>query len=332
VARVLLVEDDATFGALLQAACGRWEYESVLVKDGTEAFREVAGSGEEYDLILCDLQMPRMPGKLFLERVADLVRDQIPVVVLSAERLLLDALGDVRSWLFEVVQKGCDLSHLHDIVVRALEERQRIKAKQEEEQLAERLERKIGFLLHQNEALYEQVRVDHLTGLPTRLRLEEEFDGFIAADSRFRGTFVLALCDLDGFRRINKNLGYAGGDAALRHCAGLMRAAMRAGDSIYRYGGDEFVLLVQARDLAEGTDAVERIRMKVALAHGASFGEHQLPPITLSAGVIDSTARDRPTLQDLLGDATLALGRAKDAGGNGVWPSSSPPPGPDGTP
>ena len=86
MARVLVVEDDDVFGALLVSALKNWGHESVLAGDGQQGLREVAGHGEDYDLIICDLQMPRMPGKLFLQQVEGLIRTEIPVIVLSADR------------------------------------------------------------------------------------------------------------------------------------------------------------------------------------------------------------------------------------------------------
>lgn len=313
--RILLVEDDEVIGRVLQAACETWKYESHLVRDGAEAFRAVAGSGEEYDLIICDLQMPRMPGKQFLERVADLVRDEIPVIVLSGARPLIEALGDIRSWLFDVVEKPCDLAALREIVERALEQRRRHLATREDERRVAHLERRVEFLIEQTESMYEESRIDPMTGLPTRRQLEESFDGLSAADGPFGGHFVLALCDMDGFRRMNLQWGYQGGDVAIKHCAALMRAALREGDRIYRYGGDEFILLVDAATLGEGAQAVERVRRHVARAPGVVVDELSVPPLTFSAGITESLALSLPAL---LERATQALKRAKEAGGNRI--------------
>jgi len=320
MARVLVVEDDTIFAALLQSALETWGHESVLVGDGQEAFREVAGHGEEYDLILCDLQMPRMPGKLFLEQAAGLIRDEIPVIVLSADRLLIDALGEVRDWVFDAVEKGLELEALHRLVERALEKRRAFLSVRDEQNRIVLLERRNEFLLRQAQAMYEQSRIDSMTGLPSRRRLEEEFASFLASGGPFGGSFVLALCDMDDFRRMNKEWGYEGGDKGIVRCAGLMREAMRTGDRLYRYGGDEFVLLVQAHSIREGAQATERLRAHVALAPGCVVGDIRLPPITFSAGLAFSAGLSRPTLPLLLHQATRALRRAKENGGNGIWP------------
>lgn len=321
MARVLVVEDDDVFGALLGSALKNWGHESVLACDGQQGLREVAGHGEDYDLILCDLQMPRMPGKLFLQQVEGLIRTEIPVIVLSADRSLIEALGEVKQWVFDTVEKGCDLALLQGLIEAALTKRREWLSARSDQNLILRLERKNEFLLQQVQEMYEQSRADPMTGLPARRKLEEEFTSLLAQGGRFGGSFVLALCDIDDFRRMNKDWGYKGGDEGIIRCASLMTEAMRAGDLLYRYGGDEFVVLVQAESLQEGAQAAERLRRHVALAPGSVAGEMHLPPITFSAGLAFCTGRRRPSLALLLYEATQALRRAKEQGGNCIWPA-----------
>jgi diguanylate cyclase (GGDEF)-like protein len=325
MARVLVVEDDKVFGLMLTSALQTWGHTAVHVGDGQEALREVAGAGEEFDLILCDLQMPRMPGKLFLQQAEKLIReDEIPVIVLSGDTALLQALGEVRDWIFDAVKKLIPLDRLQDLIDRALARRRDALAAREEESRVDRLERRNKFLLLQVQTMYEQSRTDPMTGLPSRRKLEEEFAGFLARGGRFGGSFVLALCDMDDFRRMNKEWGYEGGDRGITHCAELMKQALRTGDLLYRYGGDEFVLLVKAASMQEGVEATERLRRHVALAPGATAGGARLPPITFSAGLAFNAGIARPTLPVLLQEATEALRRAKENGGNGTWPPCAP--------
>ena len=77
---------------------------------------------------------------------------------------------------------------------------------------------------------------------------------------------------------------------------------------------------MKSGSLNEGTQAVDRIRQHVALAPGAVLEDLKLPPMTFSAGLVHSTTMPHPTLPGLLQEATAALKRAKDEGGNGLWP------------
>jgi diguanylate cyclase (GGDEF)-like protein len=128
------------------------------------------------------------------------------------------------------------------------------------------------------EQLRAQADRDSLTGMLNRRAFMRELSTEIERSLRYGRRFVLALCDLDDFKKINDTDGHPAGDRALEAVAALLEGTVRTTDFAFRVGGDEFALLLPETDAAEAQDAVGRIVAALAgdgvLAHGLgiSFG------------------------------------------------------------
>jgi diguanylate cyclase (GGDEF)-like protein len=163
----------------------------------------------------------------------------------------------------------------------------------------ERLRRKHGPIT----ALAE----DPLTGLPNRRALDQLLTELAAVDQ----PGAVGMVDLDGLRKINECDSHADGDATLRAVAVAAQGTLPATDSVIRYGGDEFVLLLPFDDLPTAAAKVERVVTAVAaLPADRGFG------ITVSAGVVG--VRPGENADSILVRADDAMCQAKEAGGNQV--------------
>jgi diguanylate cyclase (GGDEF)-like protein len=166
-----------------------------------------------------------------------------------------------------------------------------------------------GALVESDRAHRRRSTLDPLTGLSNRNALEQrlaELDG--QASSEEEGpSHALLLCDLDHFKRVNDRLGHAAGDAVLQDVAYTMRAALRAGDSIYRVGGEEILVILpgaaeeDAVEIADRLCAVVRERRPVGVS------------VTISIGVAISGEGAVDT-DELVAQADAALYTAKAAG------------------
>ena len=163
------------------------------------------------------------------------------------------------------------------------------------------------------QALIEMAHHDALTGLPNRLLLSDRFRIAAAHATRARRELALLMMDLDGFKKINDTLGHDVGDLLLVAVADVIRGTVRATDTVARFGGDEFVVLLNdLRDAEEATRAAEQIIS--ALGKPLNVGQHSLV-ITPSIGIA-LCPQDGLTLEAMLKCADIAMYRAKEAGGN----------------
>jgi diguanylate cyclase (GGDEF)-like protein len=119
-------------------------------------------------------------------------------------------------------------------------------------------------LLRQSDALRGYALTDPLTGIANRRSLLARADYEIARHGRARRTFALVMIDLDGFKRLNDRFGHAAGDDLLRDVASSLEQAMRAQDTVARFGGDEFCVLAPETD----SSGIERLATRVSQAVG----------------------------------------------------------------
>lgn len=161
-----------------------------------------------------------------------------------------------------------------------------------------------------NETISDLAIRDALTGVYNRRHIVSEINRAEEA----AGIFTVCLLDLDHFKRINDNLGHAVGDLALQRVAGAIQREIRQSDCFGRYGGEEFLLLLNDADLAGSKQLLERIRGRIEELEIAGMGE--FPRITISGGV----AQYRPgeSGSETINRADHALYAAKAAGRNRI--------------
>lgn len=163
--------------------------------------------------------------------------------------------------------------------------------------------------LKHRDSLEALASLDPLTGIPNRGMLEDDLQAVIAR--RQGGRVGVLVLDLDRFKAVNDTFGHAAGDAVLIDLANLLREELRHGDTVYRFGGEEFVMLLPVGSEDALARAAERIRASVASRLKGPGG-----PITVAiGGAMLSIERD---WQDWFARADASLYLAKRAGGNAV--------------
>jgi diguanylate cyclase (GGDEF)-like protein len=167
-------------------------------------------------------------------------------------------------------------------------------------------------LLRESEALFRHLALhDALTGLATRLLLQDRLSVAAERARRHRTGLAVMMVDLDSFKEINDTYGHQAGDEVLQVTAKRLLRAVRTEDTVARLGGDEFIVL-----LADLTDSrvVEKIAANIveSLAVPIPFEGREVP-ISGSVGVCAASAAD-PDSDALLRNADAALYRAKAKG------------------
>lgn len=195
---------------------------------------------------------------------------------------------------------------------------------QREQEMAERLRGLAERVTHMEqeaqgyrEHLEEQRQkalIDPLTGLPNRAAWSEHLEREMQAWQAQGGHLLVAMLDLDHFKRINDNYGHLAGDKVLKIVANELRKRLRGRDFIARFGGEEFVLLMPQSNLVSGCQQAEILRAAVEACPFHFKGERVT--ITLSIGV--TALRDGERSDIALKRADEALYRAKHQGRNRV--------------
>lgn len=137
---------------------------------------------------------------------------------------------------------------------------------------------------------------DALTDLPNRLLLNDRLTGAIALAERHNKPVAVLFLDVDGFKAVNDSLGHAAGDALLRSIAVRLQAALRRSDTVSRYSGDEFVIVLP--EIEQGDDAALVARKLVQAASGPHRIDSRNVTVTASVGIalFPDDGRDAETL------------------------------------
>ena len=169
-----------------------------------------------------------------------------------------------------------------------------------------------------NTSLEEAVRTDPLTGLGNRLRLNEDLIVLTASLSRSGRRAALVILDLDHFKLVNDLSGHLVGDEALRGVAAALRAGSRLSDRLYRFGGEEFLVLTEDSDASGVAVLASRLVETVAAAGIPHPGNAPYDVVTISAGFALIEPGGSETADQALRTADAALFEAKAAGRNRV--------------
>jgi diguanylate cyclase (GGDEF)-like protein len=172
-----------------------------------------------------------------------------------------------------------------------------------------------GALVESDRAHRRRSTLDPLTGLFNRNALEQrlaELDGAPCSGEKGGQSHALLLCDLDHFKRVNDELGHAAGDAVLQDVAHTMRSVLRAGDSIYRIGGEEILVVLPGASETDAVAIAERLRQAVRKRRPVGV------EVTISIGAA-VTKPDTVNTDDLVARADAALYSAKENGRDAVF-------------
>jgi diguanylate cyclase (GGDEF)-like protein len=285
-AHVLVADDEADAREALRLVLGR-DYEVASVSDGQEALDAIRA--EHPDVVLLDLNMPRVDGLQVLEQLrADPATAEIPVIFVSGH--------------------GDDAMKVRSLDLGAVDYLQKPFSERE---LRARVDRTLRLVRSQT-ALRELAQTDPLTGLANlrafRARLEEE----AKRARRYRTPLTCVMADMDQLKPINDELGHAAGDRAIAAVAAVIREELRETDFGARYGGDEFVILLPHTEAGEGRVFAERVLTRLRAA-GLQLGGR---PVTLAASCgVAALPLDAELLPEaLVHAADAALYAAKRAG------------------
>jgi diguanylate cyclase (GGDEF)-like protein len=166
--------------------------------------------------------------------------------------------------------------------------------------------------LHEHTAVL--AHTDALTRLPNRRQLEADLTKEVGISQRYGRSVAFAMADVDHFKAYNDEHGHQAADVALQTLAQLMAGAVRAGDTVYRYGGEELAVLMRETDAGAARQVADRLR---SLVEHHFSGPEQARAVTVSVGIA-AMPEHASTGEALVAAADAALYEAKRAGRNRV--------------
>ena len=306
--QILVADDDPTSRLLLRAIVTKLGHECLVAEDGSSAWELLSSGG--IDVLLTDWMMPGLDGPELCRRVRDAQGDSYTYVVLTTGL-------DQQEHVLEGMSAGAD-----DYLTKPVDSfkvQTRLIAAARVTGLHTRLALTQDELERANLELRERSLTDGLTGLGNRRRMDEDVAHTHARALRVGRTYGVALLDIDHFKLYNDRYGHVAGDETLRQVAACIDLVVRAGECAYRYGGEEFLLLMPDCSPASVLITAERICRAVldaGIAHGARPSE---PPfVTLSGGVSCWTPGSPLSALEVIEQADEALFQAKAAGRNRI--------------
>ena len=325
-ARILLVDDEQTLLELLGDFLREQGHEVILADTGAKGLDLY--NSELPDLVLLDLKLPDISGLDMLRHIS--ARDEeTALIVISGVGSTDDAIEALRrgAWDF-LVKPFLNLEFVLHSVNKSIE---KVHLKRENrlyrEHLEEEVQRRTTELrqeiiarkrteedLRRSEMRYRELSLtDELTGLYNARHFFRQVQSEVERATRYNCPLSLCVIDIDNFKKYNDTYGHLSGDAVLSELGRLIQKLIRESDSAYRYGGEEFIIVLPQTTREEAARVAERIRV-VFFEHAfypkTSDGVH----VSISLGV--TSYQSGESVSDLVDRADQNMYAAKKCGRN----------------
>jgi two-component system, cell cycle response regulator len=303
--RILIAEDDTTSRLVLEAALAGLGHEVIAATDGEQAWQMF--QSEKVEAIISDREMPGLNGVDLCRRVRGSDGGKyIYFIFLTSVNDKVGAAEGIRAGADDYLMKPLNRHELEArlMVASRITELYRELANQQVE------------LKRLNSQLFRQARIDGLTQVGNRLKMREDLNVLVARVAEREERFCAVMCDVDHFKLYNDEYGHLQGDEVLKKVAETLIQGCRPNDEVYRYGGEEFLLVMPEQSIEAACAAAERHRARIEQLAIPNIGS-PATIVTISAGVA-AMATTRPSIKAWLEVADGALYRAKQLGRNRV--------------
>jgi len=296
--KILIADDDQISRMITKAAVEQSGHECIVAIDGDSAWQLYKEHSPE--AVVTDLMMPGLNGLDLCRAIRAAEEDRYTYVILvTSHGSRKDVLAGMEAGADDYVTKPLDPFSLH---IRLL--------------AAQRITTLHADLARYRSALSEQARTDPLTKLHNRLKLAEDL-GALRGEGVTGHNYCLAMVDVDNFKSYNDIYGHQAGDTALVAIASTLAGEVRKSDAVYRFGGEEFLLVLRDQEAPGARLVMERVRSAVQSLRIEHSGDPD-GVLTISAGISAFTDGHRAGTEQLLREADLALYAAKASGRNRV--------------
>jgi two-component system, cell cycle response regulator len=297
--RILIADDELMSRKLLQKTLERAGYEVTAAADGRLAADQLC-QVDGPRLALLDWVMPELDGPGVCREVRKRKEQSyVYMVLLTSKESKEDVVAGLESGADDYLTKPFDPEEL----------KARLRTGLRILNLEDRL-------VEAREAMRFQATHDGLTTLWNRGVIMDLLERELARSRRERISTAILMCDLDHFKNVNDSYGHLAGDDVLKETAKRLLASVRSYDFVGRYGGEEFLVVLNNCNPAFAFARAEEIRKAIALRPVPSSSGPV--PVTMSLGLLLSQEWGSRPMEELLQEADTALYAAKAAGRNCV--------------
>jgi two-component system, cell cycle response regulator len=248
--KILIAEDDLTSRTFLTAVLKKYGHVIIATANGSEAWHAMQQTDSPI-LAILDWMMPEMDGLEVVRRVRALQTDRPPyIIMLTAKGEKTDIIAGLDAGANDYLAKPFDPGEL----------RSRVEVGRRMIEMQDMLATKIEELQDSEKRYRELSIVDDLTQLYNSRHFYVQLKSETGRSNRYGQTLTLLLLDLDNFKAFNDAYGHVEGDQVLSRLGQVVKRCLRQTDSAYRYGGEEFTVLLPMTINADGTITAERIR------------------------------------------------------------------------
>jgi two-component system, cell cycle response regulator len=298
--KILVADDDPVSRRLMERILQQSAYEVILVENGRQAVQELVREGGPR-LALIDWMMPELDGPNVCREVRNRHNDlYVYMLLLTSKELSEDIVKGLEAGADDYLTKPC-----HPAELRArLHTGRRILSLEDK-------------LVEAREEMRFKATHDALTSLWDRGAILALLRSELSRSERSHSPVSLLLCDIDHFKNINDAYGHQTGDEVLEEVSTRLLDGVRSHDAVGRYGGEEFLILLNGCNSANLKMRAEDIRGSIS---GSAFStSHGSIPVSMSVGAITIGDWDKSIpIEHYLKQADVALYRAKAAGRNRV--------------
>jgi diguanylate cyclase (GGDEF)-like protein len=300
---ILIIDDEEQVRHLLKDVLS--QHHDCTTADSAEEALAILNSFE-FDLVISDIQMGGISGLDLVPRVLARTPDTV-VVMISGQQTIDFAIDAMRAGAFDYITKPLNLPHVEGAVQRALSHHDLLTHKR-------RYESHLEELVKERTAEIEHLAYhDRLTNLPNRTLFIDRCNQALAIAQRNHNMAAVMLVSLDRFKKVTESLGHAPGDDLLSEAGGRLLECIKEGDTVGRFDGDEFALLLAHVD---ETGELTAMAQAISQAFKRPFrlgGQEVYVTTSIGISLFPPNGEDSNTI---LRNAGAALYRAKRQGGN----------------
>ena len=283
---ILIIEDNKEYTQFLEKVLKGVGYKTWVASTGKEGIS--LAKNRSFATIITELHLPDMNGKEVTQKMLK-VNFNVSVVIITTYTFIKSAIEAMEEGAYGYITKPFNPSEVRIVVERAIERFFLLSSGREKEHFAELSVK------------------DGLTGVYNRRFLNVYMTNKISIMKRKAEKLSILMIDIDHFKQYNDTKGHMAGDELLKKMCRLFQESIRTEDIIFRYGGEEFIILLEYTDKKGASLVAERIRSLVNL----------YMPTTVSVGV-GTFPDDGVALEELLSKTDVALYKAKETGRNKV--------------